>query len=331
MTQPRFKVVFDGELMPDVELETAKDNLARLFKSDRTRINTLFSGNPIAIKRDLQENEADQYLIALQRAGAVARKEPDLAASMSLVEIAETAAPVSTEPMTCPKCGHQQNKAPGCEACGIIIEKFLARQAQLASAAPEKSPEPTPDNVPAPAAVSPYATPQANVGEHLPEFGELKVFSVSGRIGRLRYLAWFMTSLFAYIGLLGISGIVTSISTVVGGALTLLIVLGLIVVWVQMGVQRLHDIGWTGWLLLLSLVPFVQFVFALLIMVMPGTKAANRYGPPPPPNTLSVKILAGLFLVFVVLGIVALVMGGFAMLVVMLSGLDMETLNQLAK
>ncbi|MBS7725484.1 hypothetical protein I0D68_11975 [Pseudomonas lalucatii] len=46
MSQARFKIVFDGELMPEVTLETAKDNLARLFKSDRTRINSLFSGSP---------------------------------------------------------------------------------------------------------------------------------------------------------------------------------------------------------------------------------------------------------------------------------------------
>lgn len=36
MTQARFKIVFNGELMPDASLDTAKENLARLFKSDQT-------------------------------------------------------------------------------------------------------------------------------------------------------------------------------------------------------------------------------------------------------------------------------------------------------
>ncbi|MGE8362314.1 DUF805 domain-containing protein [Pseudomonas sp.] len=326
MTQPRFKVVFNGELMPDVELETAKDNLARLFKSDRTRINTLFSGNPIAIKRDLQENEADQYLIALQRAGAVARKEPDLAASMSLVEIAETPAPVSTEPMTCPKCGHQQNKAPACEACGIIIEKFLARQAQLASAAPEKSPDAKTEP-----ASTPYAPPQANVAETLPEFGDLKVFSVNGRIGRLRYLAWLLVATVVTFGLLALTGIVIEISPEMGALLSLGVVIGMVVVMVMISAQRLHDIGWSAWLLLLYLIPVVANLFWLLTVVMPGTSGANRYGPPQPRNSLSVKILAGLFFALIVLALLGLFLGGFAMLTLMLAGLDMETLNQLAK
>ncbi|MGE8497690.1 MAG: DUF805 domain-containing protein [Pseudomonas sp.] len=328
MTQPRFKVVFNGELMPDVELETAKDSLALLFKSDRARINTLFSGSPIAIKRDLQENEADHYLAALQRAGVVARKEPDLAASMSLVDIAETPVPVSSEPMTCPKCGHQQTKSSACVACGVIIEKFLARQAQLASSAPEKAVDsPVADNTPAVTATSPYATPQANVAETLPAFGELKVFSISGRIGRLRYLAWFMANLLVFIGLMGLTGIIAGISPEIGGGLTVILSLAVIVVSVLIVIHRLHDIGWTGWLWPLILIPLVQLVFSILLMVIPGTKGANRYGPPPPANGVGVYILSGLFLLFVVIGIVSLFLGGFALLMVMLSGLDLSTLD----
>ena len=115
MTQARFKIVFNGELMPDISLETAKENLARLFKSDHTRINSLFNGATVDIKRDLSENEADQYLKALQGAGAKVRKEPDLAASLSLVETddhrEEGSEPAGNAQMTCPKCAHPQAKA----------------------------------------------------------------------------------------------------------------------------------------------------------------------------------------------------------------------------
>ncbi|WP_345956091.1 hypothetical protein [Pseudomonas peli] len=128
MTQARFKIVFNGELMPDVSLETAKENLARLFKSDLTRINSLFSGGNVDIKRDLSENEADQYLKALQSAGAKVRKEQDLAASLSLVETddhrTESSEAESNVLMTCPKCGHQQNKAIECSACGIVYREI---------------------------------------------------------------------------------------------------------------------------------------------------------------------------------------------------------------
>ena len=43
----------------------------------------------------------------------------------------------------------------------------------------------------------------------------------------------------------------------------------------------------------------------LMFFFIPGTKGTNRYGAPPPPNTLAVKILAWLMLVFFVVGIAA--------------------------
>jgi len=69
MTEARYKIVFDGQLMPEMALETVKNNLARLFKSDQSKIDALFSGSPVALKRDLAEAEADKYLAALQQAG----------------------------------------------------------------------------------------------------------------------------------------------------------------------------------------------------------------------------------------------------------------------
>ncbi|NMZ67235.1 Uncharacterized membrane protein YhaH, DUF805 family [Pseudomonas peli] len=299
MTQARFKIVFNGELMPDVSLETAKENLARLFKSDLTRINSLFSGGNVDIKRDLSENEADQYLKALQSAGAKVRKEQDLAASLSLVETddhrTESSEAESNVLMTCPKCGHQQSKAIECSACGIVIEKFIARQAMLAENPPEV----------VSAAATPYATPKAAVAEALPEFGELKAFTTDGRIGRLRYLAWSMVLMLACLPLFGIAGGFFVASEILGGLLMVVVGIAVAVVGIMIGVQRLHDIGWSGWLLLVTLVPIVGGVFSLLMFIIPGSTAANRFGPPPPPNSRAVKILALLWVAIIVIGIVA--------------------------
>ncbi|WP_339412842.1 DUF805 domain-containing protein [Pseudomonas sp. EA_35y_Pfl2_R5] len=299
MTQARFKIVFNGELMPDVSLETAKENLARLFKSDQTRINSLFSGGNVDIKRDLSENEADQYLKALQSAGAKVRKEQDLAASLSLVETddhrTESSEAESNVPMTCPKCGHQQAKAIECSACGIVIEKFIARQAMLAENPPEV----------VSAAATPYATPKAAVAETLPEFGELKAFTTDGRIGRLRYLAWSMVLMLACLPLFGIAGGFFAASEILGGLLMVVVGIAVAVVGIMIGVQRLHDIGWSGWLLLITLVPIVGGVFSLLMFIIPGSTEANRFGPPPPPNSTAVKILALSWIAIIVIGIIA--------------------------
>ncbi len=328
MTQARFKIVFNGELMPEVALDTAKDNLARLFKSDRARINSLFSGSTFALKRDLGESEADQYLAALQRAGANARKEPDLAASLTLVQTEEhnpstrssASEPSTDSEMTCPKCGKQQARTAECSACGIIIEKFLARQAMLAKSAPTAAANSTSPH-------TPYAPPQAAVGEAVAEVGELKVFSTDGRIGRLRYLAWSLVLMFVTTGVMAVVAIAASISEVLGGLLGIAVVIGMLVVSVQIGAQRLHDIGWSGWLLLLNIVPIINSVFWLLMLVIPGTLGANRFGPPQPANSTAVKVLAGLFLALLLAGVLGLFLGGFAMLGLALSGLDLGALG----
>ncbi|PKM32440.1 MAG: DUF805 domain-containing protein [Gammaproteobacteria bacterium HGW-Gammaproteobacteria-12] len=300
MNQPRYKIVFDGQLMPEASLETVKDNLARLFKSDPARIENLFSGAPVALKRDLGEGEAEQYLNALQKAGANVRKELDQAASLSLVPTeaeTEQAVEAATSSMTCPKCGHEQAKAIECSACGIIIEKYLARQAQLAEAAPAPAP--------VAATASPYAPPQANVAEQLPQYSELKVFSVSGRIGRVRYLGWTMAMLLCMLPLMLVFAGASVMSSVLGTLILGVAVIAMIVVGVFIGVQRLHDMGWSGWLWLVNFVPFIGSVFALLMLIIPGTQGVNRYGPPPPPNSTGVKVLAWLFLLVPVTGIVA--------------------------
>jgi len=303
MNQARFKIVFSGELMPDVALETVKDNLSRLFKSDGARINALFSGSAIEIKRNLSESEADQYLSALQRAGAKVRKEQDLVAGLSLVDN-DNHPPTSSRPapaaipaneMTCPKCGHQQAKSAECSACGIIIEKFIARQAMFGdSTAADAGP-----------ATTPYATPKAAVAESLPEFGELKVFTTDGRIGRLRYLAWSMGLLLACMPVFAVAAGFFAVSEILGGLLVALAGIAVMVAGIMFGVQRLHDIGWSGWLLLLSLVPVVGGVFSLLLFIIPGSTEANRFGPPPPPNSTAVKVLAALWLAVILISIIA--------------------------
>ncbi|WP_252273408.1 DUF805 domain-containing protein [Pseudomonas subflava] len=303
MTQARYKIVFDGQLMPEMALDTVKSNLARLFKSDQSKIEALFTGSPVALKRDLAEAEADRYLAALQQAGARVRKEQDIAAGLSLVEHDDEAdsPAASTETMTCPKCGHQQTQAAECAACGVIIEKYLARLAELAVNAPAVTATETP---------SPYSTPKSEVGSGQAEVGELKVLTVNGRIGRLRYLGWSMGLLLLATLAYALAAGVMALAPIVGSLLMIPVAIGTIVVSVMIGVQRLHDIGWSGWLWLLNFVPIVGTIFMLLTLVVPGTPDANRYGPPPPANSRGVVVMAwgGLLLwIVAVVGILAAV------------------------
>ena len=302
MQQAQFKIVFTGELMPGMPLEAVKANLAVLFKTDPSKVERLFSDQAAVIKSKLSSQEADKYIGALHRAGARAYKEPEhTTPTLSLVQTdEELAAAQGDKPpaalMTCPKCGHAQSQANECSTCGIIIEKYLARQARLhESAAPQG----------ASATVSPYAPPSANVSEAMPRHGDLKPFSVTGRIGRLRYLAWSLVIMVAATGLFGVAAIMMAISSTMGLICMGLIGIGMLVVSVQIGVQRLHDFGWSGWLILLNLVPVLGSLFPFVMLLMPGSREVNRYGSPPPPNSRSVKILAALWLLLIISGLVA--------------------------
>jgi len=46
-------------------------------------------------------------------------------------------------------------------------------------------------------------------------------------------------------------------------------------------IKRLHDIDLTGWFSLIALVPYINLLFVLLVGLVPGNKATNKYGPNP--------------------------------------------------
>ncbi len=53
--------------------------------------------------------------------------------------------------------------------------------------------------------------------------------------------------------------------------------------WVSIttSIRRLHDCGRTGWLVLLTPMPFLGFALGLYLLFCPGNPGPNRYGPPP--------------------------------------------------
>lgn len=141
----------------------------------------------------------------------------------------------------------------------------------------------------------------------MPEYSELKVLTTNGRIGRLRYLAWSLSLILALTAAVILVAIGYALTPAIGYLLGAVALAGAMIVGVQIGVQRLHDIGWSGWLYLLILVPYLGSVFSLVIMAWPGSAGSNRFGAPAPENTTAVKILAGLWILVPLLGILAAV------------------------
>lgn len=296
MTEPRFKIVFDGTLLPGVEPDNAKENLAVLFKTQRDAVERLFSGRPVALKRDLAEADAQKYLMALNKAGLDARIEADAAPSLSLVDDVTPVVANAPAEMTCPKCGHTQAMSAECSACGIIIAKY-----KTVSSAPEERPLNTQT------LASPFAPPTANVSvdeARDEEVGELKVWSFDGRIGRLRYFSW-VTVISILLAIVSAAlGMIFNPSTL----MRLLISTVLSIAATPIAAKRSRDLGWSGWWAFLIIIPIANLCIGLAFTFMPGMKGANAYGPPPPPNSLAVKIIAWtapVMMIVILVGIIA--------------------------
>jgi uncharacterized membrane protein YhaH (DUF805 family) len=65
------------------------------------------------------------------------------------------------------------------------------------------------------------------------------------------------------------------------GVLSSLYTLATIIPSLAVQVRRLHDIGWSGWLVLLNFVPFANIVILLILLFKEGQPGANQYGPNP--------------------------------------------------
>lgn len=136
---------------------------------------------------------------------------------------------------------------------------------------------------------NPYAAPRANVtkGDDPEAYGEVKVFSVGGRLGRARYLGYsFGMSLLILL--------LAGVGVALAGDTPAALILGaagyaaIVVVQFMLTIQRAHDMNSSGWLSLILLIPLAGFVF----WIVPGSKGENRFGLRPPPNSIGVILLA---------------------------------------
>ena len=70
MKADKYKIVFRGEIQAGKSLEEVKRNMAGIFKLDPERIDILFSGKPVVMKKNLDHRQALKFKDAIQKAGA---------------------------------------------------------------------------------------------------------------------------------------------------------------------------------------------------------------------------------------------------------------------
>ena len=130
MADSDYKIVFAGQLVEGADPAEVRSNFAKLFKIEAARVEKLFSGNPVVIKKGFDEANARKYQAVLQKAGAIV----ELSAQSSATT---TAATVEPEPA-----------APAPEAATTSTPPPSSEAASAASESPAK-PEPAADEVPA--------------------------------------------------------------------------------------------------------------------------------------------------------------------------------------
>ena len=121
-----------------------------------------------------------------------------------------------------------------------------------------------------------------------------RLFSLSQRIGRLRYFVYTL------VGMIGCAALLISIYLL---ALLLPLALGKLVSTIALilvsrlliplivfilTMRRVRDFGLSGWWAFTILIPFVTLAY----LFIPGAKSENRFGPQPAPNPPGLHFLA---------------------------------------
>lgn len=161
----QYDVVFKGELLDGFVADAAQSAFAKAFKVAPEKVNFFFTGKAHTLCKAVDEQTAQRYKNTLAGFGCavelqsltppkfsldtlslvpigneksveetptaeevtpVKSTEPTLAATATTAPTPSTA--VADKPFACPKCQTEQTKGTECVSCGIIFEKYFARQ-----------------------------------------------------------------------------------------------------------------------------------------------------------------------------------------------------------
>jgi hypothetical protein len=70
--EPRYDILFGGEVQAGLDPAEVRDRLAALFKASDAAMARLFSGDVVPVKRNVDKPTAARYRVAMHKAGAVA-------------------------------------------------------------------------------------------------------------------------------------------------------------------------------------------------------------------------------------------------------------------
>lgn len=242
----------------------------------------MLSGQAVVVLQNATREAAEKLFARLKSIDLEARIEPmpgataPVAAAVAPAESTPAApAPVSANPepaaaevetVSCPKCGEVQPRRTLCRACSVDMPRYAAAQQEMERERQEAR------RLEREAIRSGANRPSGRTGGAT---AGVIGFGFAGRLGRIDYLAGTLMStllwlLFAAItlktGKVFFAWVGIALGTVYG---------------VRCMVLRIHDLGKSGWLGLLTLVPFVGMLMAIWLGFWPGDAEDNEHGSPP--------------------------------------------------
>ncbi|MGW3321295.1 DUF805 domain-containing protein [Streptomyces virginiae] len=105
----------------------------------------------------------------------------------------------------------------------------------------------------------------------------LKKYAVfSGRARRQEYWMFFLFNIAAAIILMILDGVLGTYPLLYG-----IYVAAVFLPNLGVTIRRLHDTGKSGWWVLIGFVPFVGFIWMIVLLATAGQQQQNQYGPDP--------------------------------------------------
>lgn len=122
-TPESFEIVFRGDIQFGQNLADVKLKLQQLFKIDAVKIDTLFTGKPVVLKRGLDKASAEKYQDVLTKAGALV----ELVASSASIP-----APAAKPPASSPEKTLQEKSAQENPQTSVPVDPVAGTQWTLA-------------------------------------------------------------------------------------------------------------------------------------------------------------------------------------------------------
>ncbi len=161
---------------------------------------------------------------------------------------------------------------------------------------------------------NPYSAPDAALDTGQDVLYQPKIFSFSGRIGRMRYLAYGVgLYILLMAALIPLGGMAASMGDEAGMSMLGMVMIGLFyiaifAISIMFAKRRLNDLNRSGWWFLVFLIPIVNLLMTIYILFFPGSDGDNKFGPAPTSNSVGVLILGWMMPVFFIVGIGAAIL-----------------------